>query len=84
MDDLHEVCELCRLGDVERLFELKRLLEAHGIEADVWPEKKRRSVPWASRSSRLMVLCRDIVYARWVVSAAGLDVWPQETEGEAG
>lgn len=40
-------------------------LEARGIEADVWPKKARRAVPWASRSSRLMVRCRDLVYARW-------------------
>jgi hypothetical protein len=71
----NEVCELCRLGDYERLSELRRLLEARGIEADVWPERRRRAVPWASRSSRLMVRCRDLVYARWVASAAGLDLW---------
>jgi len=77
MDDRNEVCELCRLEDLERLFELKRLLEARGIDADVWPEKRRRAVPWASRSSQLMVLCRDFTYARWVASGAGLDTWPQ-------
>ena len=82
MDDRYEVCELCRLGDVERLFEVRRLLEARGIDADVWPEKSRRSVPWASRSSRLMVYCRDLVDARWVASAAGLDVWPREPQGD--
>lgn len=71
----NEVCELCRLDDFERLSELRRLLEARGLEADVWPEKSRRAVPWASRSSRLMVRCRDLVYARWVASAAGLDLW---------
>lgn len=75
MDDPNEVCELCRLDDFERLSELKRRLEARGIEADVWPEWSRRAVPWASRSSRLMVYCRDLVYARWVASATGLDLW---------
>jgi hypothetical protein len=75
MDYPNEVCELCRLDDFERLSGVKRLLESRGIEADVWPEKSRRAVPWASRSSRLMVYCRDLVYARWVASAAGLDLW---------
>jgi hypothetical protein len=82
MDDTFRVCELCRLDDVDRLSELEWLLEARGIDADVWSEKSRRAVPWASRSSRLMVRCRDLVYARWVASAAGLDTWPQEPQGD--
>jgi len=84
MDDPHAVCELCRLDDVHRLSEVEWLLEARGIEADIWPEKSRRAVPWASRTSRLMVRCRDLVYARWVAAAAGLDTWPQEPGGEVG
>ena len=28
--------------------------------------------------SRLMVPCKDLVYARWVAYAAGLDTWPEE------
>lgn len=78
--DRHEVCELCRSGDLEKLYELKSLLEARGLEVDVWPEKSRRAVPWASRSSRLMVLCRDLTYARWVAASAGLDTWPDEPD----
>jgi hypothetical protein len=76
--DRHEVCEVFRSGDLERLYEMKALLEARGLEVDVWPEKSRRAVPWASRSSRLMVQCSDLVYARWVVAAAGFDTWPDE------
>jgi len=75
MGDPLTVCELSSSGDLDQLYRVKAFLEARGIEADVWPEKSRRSVPWASRTSRLMVLCRDLVYARWVAAAAGLDTW---------
>ena len=77
MADPNTLCELHRLADDEVLSDVALVLEARGIEADVWPEKTRRAVPWASRSSRLMVRCRDVVYARWVAAAAGLDTWPQ-------
>ena len=84
MNDPNDLCELCRLDDYEVLSDVALLLEARGIDADVWPEKARRSVPWASRSSRLMVRCRDVVYARWVAAAAGLDTWPaSEASGGA-
>jgi hypothetical protein len=76
MDDANELCELHRLDDYEVLSDVVLVLEAKGIDADVWPEKGMRSVPWASRSWRLMVRCRDLVYARWVAAAAGLDTWP--------
>ncbi len=82
MSDPNELCELHRLDDYGRLLDVARLLEAQGIEADVWPERARRSVPWASRSSRLMVYCRDLVYARWLAGAAGLDTWPEEEADE--
>ena len=84
MDDPHAVCELCRLDDPERLSEVEWALEARGIDADIWPETTRRAAPWASRTSRLMVRCKDLVYARWVAASAGLDTWPQEPDGEAG
>jgi len=79
-DDPNEVCELCRHADADMLTAVARFLEARGIEADVWPERKWRAVPWASPSSRLMVRCREVVYARWVAAAAGLDLWSDEAE----
>ena len=82
-DDLFAVCELCSLDDAERLYQVRAFLEARGIDADVWPEKSRRAVPWASRSSRLMVFCKDLVYARWVAATAGLDVWSREPVDDA-
>ena len=84
MDDPYEVCELCRLDDLDLLTDVELLLEARGIAADIWPAEKRRAVPWASPGSRLMVRCKDLVYARWVSSAAGVDTWPQAPEGTAG
>jgi hypothetical protein len=84
VDDPYAVCELCRLEDLDRLSEVEWLLESRGIEADIWPETGKRAVPWAARSSRLMVRCRDLVYARWVAAAAGLDTWPPAPDGQAG
>jgi hypothetical protein len=84
MNDPNELCELHRLDDYEVLSDVALMLEDRGIEADVWPEKARRSVPWASRSSRLMIRCRDLVYARWVAAAAGLDTWPEAFPDEDG
>ncbi|HEY5472728.1 MAG TPA: hypothetical protein VIK32_06000 [Candidatus Limnocylindrales bacterium] len=84
MDDQNKLCELHRLDDSAVLSDVAQYLEARGIEADVWPEKARRAVPWASRSSRLMVRCRDLVYARWVAAAAGLDTWPEAPVGQDG
>ena len=84
MNDRNELCELHRLDDQQVLSDVALLLEARGIDADVWPETARRSVPWASRSSRLMVRCRDLVYARWVAAAAGLDTWPEASPAEDG
>jgi hypothetical protein len=83
MSDPYELCEL-HLGDDEVLSDVAALLEARGVDADLWPEKARRPFPWASRSSRLMVRCRDLVYARWVAAAAGLDTWPDAGPGEEG
>jgi len=84
MGDQNKLCELHRLDDSAVLSDVAQYLEARGIEADVWPEKARRAVPWASRSSRLMVRCRDLVYARWVAAAAGLDTWPEAPVGQDG
>jgi hypothetical protein len=77
MDDNYQVCELTRHSDYATLADVAQVLEARGIDADVWPEKARRSVPWASRVSRLMVRCNDLVYARWVAAGAGLEAWPE-------
>ncbi len=83
MDDRNEMCELHRLDDLGRLSEVEWLLQARGIETDIWPENRGRRGFRARRGLRLMVECRDLVYARWVASAAGLDTWPQEPgEGE--
>ncbi len=80
MDDPFKMCELTRLDDVDRLSEVGSVLEARGIETDIWPEKRKGPwlLPWSSRTSCLMVRCRDVVYARWVASEAGLDTWPDD------
>jgi hypothetical protein len=77
MDDPHGLCELHRLDDIERLYEVERALQAHGIETDIWGVSRAGRFAASSRMSRLMVRCRDLVYARWVAYAAGLDAWPE-------
>jgi hypothetical protein len=74
MERLHE---LVRLDDLERLYKVKLALESRGIEAAVWGRPSGRwRLPEPSGEPRLMVRQRDLVYARWVAHAAGLDVWP--------
>ena len=84
MDSESQLCELHRLADGAALAEVARALEAHGIESDVWPERRRRLVPWAATDWRLMVRCRDVVYARWLAAAHGLDTWPDASAAESG
>ena len=69
--------ELVRLDDLERLYKLKLALESRGVEAAVWGRPSGRwRFPGPYGEARLMVWQRDLVYARWVAYAAGLDVWP--------
>lgn len=78
------LCELARLNDIVRLYDVKRALESRGIEAVVrsdWIGGKRFAR--GAATSRLLVRQRDLVYARWVARAAGLDAWPDEP-GEGG
>jgi len=78
MDHEKALCEIHRLDDAATLADVARALEVRGVEADVWPEHRVRLVPLASRTWRLMVRCADVVYARWVAAAAGLDTWGEE------
>ena len=77
-----ELCELFRDDDLERLFDVRQSLAARGIDAQVWGD-------WAGHGGvrphvmRLMVGRRDLVYARWVAYAAGVDAWPDDEHGGA-
>ena len=72
-----ELCELFHGDDLEQLFDVRQALAARGIDAQVWGD-------WAGRGGarphvmRLMVERRDLVYARWVAYAAGVDAWPDD------
>ena len=70
--------ELVRLRGPERLFGLKRALEACGIEAGVWHAAAAgmRRYRGLRQELRLMVSERDVVRARWILHGAGLDTWP--------
>jgi hypothetical protein len=78
------VYELVRLKGLERVYDLKRALEMRGIEAQVWHEGFGSMRRWGGGSGylRLVVGERDVVYARWVLHGAGLDVWPDPDDGE--
>jgi hypothetical protein len=76
VDNEMQVCELQRLDDASALADVAHALEARGIGADVWPLRRTRFIPWASRTWRLMVRCADVVSARWVAAAEGVDTWP--------
>ena len=84
MDDQNGICELHRLDNVERLSEVERALEARGVQADIWGDSGVWRPFRGRRQSRLMVRCRDLVYARWVAMAFGLDAWPAEEDVAAG
>ena len=77
-------CELARLNDPDRLYDVQRALVARGIEAEVWDAeggaRRRRGV---APELRLMVRRQDLVYARWVAHAAGLDTWRDASDEEA-
>jgi hypothetical protein len=81
MDDR---CELVRLNDLERLYDVKRALETRGVDAEVWGNWSGSWRCSGSGELRLMVRQRDLVYARWVACAAGVDTWPDETGDDEG
>ncbi len=76
---IDELCELLRGDDLERLFDVRQAPRRRGIDAQVWGD-------WAGRGGarphvmRLMVERRDLVYARWVAYAAGVDAWPDDDD----
>jgi hypothetical protein len=78
MESPRAYCEILRLDDVVRLYYLKRSLEARGVAAEVWCEDWGGWRSARSSASRLMVPRHDVVYARWVVAASGLDGWRGE------
>ena len=83
MDEPQALCELHRLVDIEPVGDVVDALEMQGIESDVWDESG--GLPMGVHpGSSLMVPCQDLVYARWVAQAAGLDTWPEELAGTAG
>jgi hypothetical protein len=74
---VERLCEVIRLQGLERLYGLKHALERRGVAAEVWHDGSgglRRSTAGPTYL-RLMVWERDVVYARWVLSSAGLDPW---------
>jgi hypothetical protein len=75
---MEHMVELARLRGLERLFGLKRALEACGIETGVWHDGTAGIGRYRGlrQELRLMVSERDVVRARWILHGAGLDTWP--------
>jgi hypothetical protein len=78
---MERMCELLSLDDVEQLYDLKDALESRGVYAEVlgiqsggWRRARVRE------AQRLVVRQRDLVYARWVAAAAGIDTWPDDPD----
>ena len=84
METPRKICELHRLDDLKLLYGVELALQARGIETDVWGEPGGLYSGRGSGKSRLMVPCKDLVYARWVAYAAGLDTWPEEPGTDEG
>ena len=87
---MEDLCELVRLNNLGRLYGVKHALEAHGIAAEIWRDGMGgKRFAGGSAKPRLMIGQRDLVYARWVACAAGLDTWPdapgenEESEAQA-
>jgi hypothetical protein len=78
---MNGLCELVRLNDLGRLYDVKHALESRGIEALVclgWLGGRR--LAQGSGKPRLLVRQQDLVYARWVAHAVGVDAWPDDDE----
>ena len=82
---MEELCVLVRLDDIERLYDVKEALTARGVDAEVWGSwSGGRHNGEGSGRLRLMIRQRDLVYARWIAYAAGVDVWPDERGDDEG
>jgi hypothetical protein len=83
---MESLCELVRLNDLERLYRVKHALEARGVWAEIWGDgwACRMRYARANPELRLMVRRRDLVCARWVAHAAGLDTWPDGHDEDNG
>ena len=80
---IDELCELFRGDDLEQLYDVRQALAARGVDAQVWGDWAGRCGAWP-HVMRLMVARRDLVYARWVANAAGVDLWPEsDADGAA-
>ncbi len=76
---MEHLCEVISVEKLGRLYEIKEALEKRGIYVEI-----RRDVAGNvrrvrdHRAPRLMVRERDLVYARWIAYAAGLDPWTDD------
>ena len=84
METPRKICELHRFDDLKLLYGVELALQARGIETDVWGGPGGVRTVRNSGKTRLMVPCKDLVYARWVAYAAGLDTWPEDPGTDEG
>jgi hypothetical protein len=59
------------------------MLEARGIESDVWDQSGGPPLSVHAGSS-VMVHCSDLVYARWIAYSVGIDTWLDAPADDAG
>jgi hypothetical protein len=82
-----DVVELTRLDSLERAYDLKCELAARGLQALVVDRCSRGWVGAGSRTHKVLISARDLVYARWIADSIGIDAWPvvekQRVEGQS-
>jgi hypothetical protein len=72
------LCSLISSDDLHLLYRVKHALEARGMEAFVMDDLSTIADPGEPMTPRLLVRGRDLVYARWVAYAVGVDAWPDD------
>jgi hypothetical protein len=79
---MEPIREIWRSDDLEDVYRLRDALVLRGLEVQVLGaagNSPRGLLSWGEM--RIMVQERDMVYARWILAAAGADCWP-EPQGE--
>jgi hypothetical protein len=75
-DNQAALCALISSEDLSLVYRVKHALEAHGMEAFIMGDPTIIARQRKPTTPRLMVRRRDLVYARWVAYAVGVDAWP--------
>jgi hypothetical protein len=76
-DERTALCALVGGDDLELMYRVVHALEARGVEAFVMGDPAISARSRKPTTPSVVVRRRDLVYARWVAWAAGVDAWPE-------